>query len=115
MMSSGCSLGRPRADDLVELVLVAAAGAVGGEPVVGGQLRAAHRLAQPGEHGVLVGGDHHPGAVGAAVDVRRRDALQPGARRSAHHAADVVVGDRGFLYRQTGFGQRDVDHLAIAR
>src|SRR3984893_164625 len=39
------SLGGPGADDFVEFVLVAAAGAVGGEPVVGGQLRAAHRLA----------------------------------------------------------------------
>ena len=78
-----------------------------------GQLRAAHRLAQPGEHGVLIGGDHHPRAIGAAVDVGRRDAVESGARRSPHHTAHVVIGDGGFLYRQTGFGQRDVDHLAM--
>ena len=53
-----------------------------------------------------------PSAV--RIDVRRRDALQPGARRAADHAADVVVGDGGFLDGQTGFGQRGVDDLAFA-
>ncbi len=113
MISAGLALRGPVADDLVQLVLIAAARHVVGEPVVGGQLGLAHRRAQPAEHGVLVGGDHHPAAVGGAVDVRRRDALQPGARRAAHHAADVVVGDGGFLDGQTGFGERGVDDLTL--
>ena len=114
MMSSGLSFGRPVADDLVQLVLVAPARNVIGEPVVGGQFGLTHRRAQPPEHGVLVGGDHHPAAVGGSVDVRRGDALQAGARRAAHHTADVVVGDGGLLDGQAGFGQRGVDHLAFA-
>src|SRR6516225_8312558 len=39
---AGLALGGPRADDLVEFVLVAAAGAVGGEPLVGGQFGTSH-------------------------------------------------------------------------
>ena len=47
---------------------------VGGEARVGGQLGPAHRLAQPGEHVVGVGGDHDLGAVAGRVHVRRRHA-----------------------------------------
>jgi hypothetical protein len=90
----GLTFCRPVADDLVEFVLIAAPRRVIDEPVVDGQFRLPHRGAQPAEHGVLVGRDHDPAAVGGAVDVRRGDAVEPGSRRAAHHAADVVVGDR---------------------
>ena len=46
----------PVADDLVQLVLIAAARNVIDEPLVGREFRLAHRGAQPAEHRVLVGG-----------------------------------------------------------
>ena len=85
-----------------------------GESVVGGQLGLVHSSAPPTEYRVLVCGDHHPAAVGAAVDVRGGDALQPGTRRTADHAADVVVRDSGFLDGQAGFGERGINDLTFA-
>ena len=110
----GLAGGCPVADDLVELILIAPAGNMIDEPVVGGELGLFHRGAQPAEHGVLIGGDDDPAAVCGRVDVRRGDALKAGAGRPADHAAHVVVRNRGFLYCQTGFGERRVDHLTLA-
>src|SRR5256885_2351316 len=71
----GVVLGRPRADQRVELVLALAAGGMGAVALVVGELGAAHRRAQPPEDVVAVGGDDDPGPVARAVEVRRRDAL----------------------------------------
>ena len=114
MMSAGCRSAAHAPMICVDLVLMAPAGDVVDEAVVGGQLGLVDCRTEPAEHGVLVRGDDHPAAVGARVDVGRRDALEPGARRSANHAADVVVRDRGFLHRQARFGQCGVDDLTLA-
>ena len=110
----GPPLRGPFGDDDVDFVLIAAAGDMVDEPFVGGQLGSTHRRAQPAEDGVLIGGDHHPTAVGAAVDVRRRNAFQPSARRPADHSTRVVVGDGGLLHGQAGLGQRHIDDLPLA-
>ncbi len=61
----GLPLGGPVADDLVQLVLIAAAGNVIGEPVVGGQLRLAHRAR-------TAGGTRCPGWRRSPPSCRRR-------------------------------------------
>ena len=82
--------------------------------VVGGQLGPVHRLAEPREHAVGVGGDHHLGAVGGRVDVRRRHARQHAAGSGAHHAAELVVGHRRLHQGGDRLVDRDVDLLAGA-
>ena len=80
-----------------------------------GELGSAHRLAQPGEHAVGVGGDHDLGAVAGRVHVRRRDAGQHAARARAHDAAELVVGHRRLHQRGDRLVDGDVDLLALAR
>ena len=106
-------LGSPLGDQLVELVLVLATRTVCGETGVGAEFGPAHRRAQPGEHGVLIRADDNKRAVSGGVDVRRRDAGQPGARGPTDHATLVVIGDRRFLDRQACLVQSRVDDLAL--
>ena len=73
------------ADDLVEQVLVLAAGVVRGEALVLAQLRLAHELRQPPPQRVVVGGDHDPLAV-ARLGRRSTGAMR--GRRGAGRLAD---------------------------
>ena len=96
-MICAAELRGPRADDLVEFVLVLAAPDVVDVARVVGELWLFHGGGQPTEDGVLVGRDDHPASVGTLVDVRRRDALSRVPDGPPDHTAHVVVGDRGLL------------------
>ncbi len=89
-----------------------AARVVGGEALVVAQLRLAHQLRQPPPQRVVVGGDHHPPAVPAEVDVAGRDARQPRAGRLAHVAGLLELGDRRLEHREAGVDDRRIDDLA---
>ena len=88
---------------------------MGREPRVGGQLGAAHGVAQPGEHRVGVAGDHHLGSIGRRVDVRGRHARQHAARALTLHATQLEVGHRGLHQGSHCLVDGDVHLLAPAR
>ena len=94
--------------------MLVAARAVRREPRVVGELGSSHRLAQPDEHAVGVGGDDDLGAVARRVHVRRRDTGQHAARPRAHDAAELVVGHRRLHQRGDRLVDRDVDLLPDA-
>ena len=113
-ISRGVVLRRPLGDDALDLLLVLAAREMRREARVVGELGTAHRLAQPAEDAVLVRGDDHPEVVARPEDVRRRDALQVGARRLADDAEPVVLRHGALEQRERRLHQRDVDDLAAA-
>ena len=106
-------LGGERADDLVEQVLVLAAGVVRREPRVVGVVRVAHDLREPLPERVVVRRDDDPLAVLRPVDVRRRDPRQPRPRRLSDVPRLLVLHDGRLHHREAGVGDRGVDHLAL--
>ena len=104
---------RPGIDDPVKLVLVLTARGVGGIARVGGQFRPAHGLRQPREDGVTVGADH-VFAVGAGIDIRRRQPRQDRARTLPDDAHRIVFHHQAFHHLQHRFVKRRVDHLPFA-
>ena len=106
--------GRPHADQVVELGHVGAAGAVGGVPLVVGELRASHHRGQPPEHRVLVGGDEDQLAVAGRVDVARRDVRQHAARPLPLVAGQGPLGEQRFHQAEHGFVDGGIHHLPAA-
>ena len=107
-------LGRPLADDALDLVLVLSPRQVGRELRIGGQLGPPHRLAEPPEHLVRVRRDDDPLAVARLEDVRGRDALQIRPLRLADDLEPVVLRHHALEHREARLEQGDVDHLAPA-
>ena len=104
----------PLADDRVDRLLVLATRKVGREARVVRQLGPAHRVAEAPEDGVLVRGDDDPHVVAGLEDVRRSDALQPGAGRLADDAEPVVLRNGALEKGERRLHQRDVDDLTAA-
>ena len=70
-------------------------------------------VAQPREHRVLVGADHHD-AIAGRIDIRWRDARQDGAAALAHVAQLVVFRDQRLHHVEHGLIDGRIDHLADA-
>src|SRR4051794_8869122 len=105
-------LRRPRADHLVELVLMLTARVVGGEAPVPPGLGPPHQRGEPPPQRVVVGRDDHPPAVLGAVHVRGRDAGDARAARLPHEAGLLVLHDHGLRHREAGVGDGGVDDLS---
>ena len=110
----GGPLSSPLGDHGVKLLLVLAAGVVGGEPLALGPLGVPDGLGEPSKDGVGVGPYHDVVVVPGGVGVRRRHEGQDGPGAAPDVPGERVLGDRALHEREHGLVDADVHDLAPA-